>query len=310
MKKNKHISITQFKDFRWYNITKNTKKEIAFLKKTFDFREINLDNCLPPLQRPKIFKYPDYIFMILLYPYYDRKTREIKISEIDFFISHHFLVIVHDNKLPPLINLEKKYNHKDSINSTDTGISPFMLLYEILENLLQYCPPMLNHIGLDIDEVEEQIFKEFGEENVREILLVKRNIINFRKAMQAHRSVLYKLQEYITIFSENKNIELFYEDLIEQTMDIWETLNNYKETIIALYTSNESLVSLRLSEIMKMLTIISVLTFPLTLFVALFSTNLSGTPFVHHPFGFWIVVGLLFIGGSIMLYTFKSRRWF
>lgn len=309
MKKNKNISVTQFKKFKWYNITSTTRKETNFLKKEFNFRDINLENCLPPLQRPKILRYPDYIFMILLFPYYDRKTKEIKISEVDFFISHKYIVMVHDNKLPPLIELDKKYNGSDYTNNAEFNQNPAIMLYEVIESLLSYCFPMLNHVGLDIDDVEEKIFNEFGESNVKDILLVKRNIINFRKAMQAHRTVMSKLQNYIKFFTNDENIGLYFEDSIEQTKDIWDLLENYKSTIEALYSSNESLVSLRLSEIMKMLTIISVLTFPLTLFVALFSTNLTGTPFADHPFGFWIIVGLILIGAFTMLYAFKSQRW-
>lgn len=306
MKKNKHITINSLKKFEWHHITKNSKKEIAYLEKNFNFRQENLDDCLPPLQRPKILQYPEYIFMVLLFPYYDRRSREIKISEVDFFISKDSLVLVHDNKLQPLLDLQKKYSSKKA----QKNITVTDFLYEVIESLLQYCFPMLNHVGLDIDDVEDRIFHDFGEENVRDILLVKHNIINFRKAMQAHRTVIAKLKSYIQQISNNKNTQALYENLYEQTKDIWDMLDNFKETIVALYNSNESLVSLRLSEIMKMLTIISVLTFPLTLFVALFSTNLAGTPFADHPFGFWIVVGLIIMGGSFMLYTFKSQRWF
>jgi len=308
MKQNKHIQTLKFKKCTWHNITRTTKKEMSFLQENFGFAAENIENCLPPLQRPKIIKYPNYIFMILLFPYYDRKRREIKISEIDFFISHNQLITVHDKKLAPMIALFKKYSQLGS--SKNFGVNTVELVHEIIADLLNYCFPMLNHLGLEVDTVEEHIFDEQGEENVREILVVKRNIINFRKSMQAHKNVLKKLSAYLTFFSNNENIMLFFENLIEQTRDIWDLLENYKETIDALYNSNESLVSLRLSEIMKMLTIISVVTFPLTLFVALFSTNLLGTPFANHPFGFWIVVSLIFAGGIFMLYAFKSKRWF
>ena len=91
---------------------------------------------------------------------------------------------------------------------------------------------------------------------------------------------------FSTAFFDTEHLKLYFENIIEKTKDIWDLLENYYETINAVYNSNESLVSLRLSEIMKMLTIISVLTFPLTLFATFFSTDTQGNPLAAHPHGF------------------------
>jgi len=308
MPKNKNIEITNFKNFRWYNIKDIKPKDIKFLKENFSFNKINIDNCLPPLQRPKILKYPEYIFMILLFPYYDKKSREIKITEVDFFISTSYIVTVHQNLLEPLAEISKKYRDPNAA-AADFGANPVNLLYDILDSLLGYCFPILNHVGIDIDNIEEKIFSNPQRENIKDILLIKRNIVNFRKAMQAHKNVIRKLIGHSPAFFETRKLATYFENLVEQTKDIWDLLENYKDTIDALHNSNESLVSFRLSEIMKTLTIFSVIVFPLTLFAAVFSMNVQGTPFVDHPLGFWIVMIMMFLGTVGMLVFFKLKKW-
>lgn len=308
--KNKNIQIVDFKDFRWYNISKNSKKEIKFLKDHFRFNDADLNACLPPLQRPKSIKYPDYIFMILLFPYYDKKTKAISVTEIDFFISTNYFITVHDNTLEPLKKFTKDYTDNDFVTGKGFGMMPLHLLYELLDNLFEFCFPMLTHIGQDIDKIEEKIFSDFSRNTIKEILLIKRNIVSFRKALQAHKSVLRKMMVYSQNFFDTRNLEIYFENLTEKTKDIWDLLENYFETINAVYSTNESLVTFRLSEIMKMLTIISVFTFPLTLIATTFATDTLGSPLEHHPYGFWIIVGIMLIVAGIMYLFFKRKNWF
>ncbi len=301
----KIIYISEFKHFKFYNITRNTRKEVKFLKKHFDFQEQDIESILPPIKRPKIIKNSNYIFLTLLFPYYNRQKKEVRISEVDFFIKENLLILVHENKIDFLQNLKNLYFEDEK----QRDLNSFEFLYELLEQLMQYCFPMLTHIGQDIDELEEHIFDESRQITIKEILLLKRNIINFRRAMQTHKNILKKLLQYTEHLLSKKNLHIS-QNIIELTRDIWDLLDNYTETIFALHGTNESMINLRLNQIMKMLTIISVITFPLTLLAALFSTNLQGTPFVNQPFGFWILVFIMLNIIIIMLLIFKMKKWF
>lgn len=87
--------------FSWINVTKNGEKEVEYLRKKFGFHEIDLKDCLPPLQRPKLVVRKNYLFMILLFPVFDRKTRVLHASEVDFFITPKTLLTVSSNELAP-----------------------------------------------------------------------------------------------------------------------------------------------------------------------------------------------------------------
>lgn len=88
----------------WINVTRVGHDEIKYLEETFKFHPLHLADCLSPMQRPKLDAKHNYLFMVLLFPIYRRKTREIIPAEVDFFIGPNYLVTVHNNELSSLIN--------------------------------------------------------------------------------------------------------------------------------------------------------------------------------------------------------------
>ncbi|MFH1610550.1 MAG: magnesium transporter CorA family protein [Patescibacteria group bacterium] len=293
--------------FRWINIDKQGKKQVNWLRDNFKFDEVDLKDCLPPNQRPKVADYPNYVFMILQFPVYNQETGEVNASEIDFFISKDFLIVVHTEKLPTinqLFNKEKRQKHNSGNMSS--------VLYMVLHDLLHYCFPMLNHISQDIDSIESHIFKfdTKSVDTIREILRIKRNIVDFRKIMQAHKSIIQKLIRHSEEYLTTQKIEAYYSNLVSHTKDIWEFLENYKDTIDALHETHESLNSSRLNQIIKTLTIFSVIVFPLTLLAAIFGMNtMNSMPFVNSSHDFWYIVGIMLLGVTGMIFYFKHKKW-
>jgi len=169
------------KKFTWIDVSQCEYEEMQYLKKTFDFRSAHINDCLSKIQRPKLDLENKYIFMVLLFPVYDRKTRKIKSSEVDFFIGPDYLITIHRSEINPLMNFfnsckvnlaeqEKYLTEKSSV-----------LLYEILRNLFDYCVPILDALNSNISSIEENVFKGYEKKMVREILIAKTNIVNFRK---------------------------------------------------------------------------------------------------------------------------------
>jgi len=301
---NKNIKQIKFNSgLRWINITKQGKPEIEWLRKNFKFDELALKDCFPPNQRPKVNEYENYIFMILQFPVYNNKTGETESSEIEFFISENYLITVHINTIAPI---SKLFDEKIKANSIGE------LLYIMMSELLHYCFPMLNHISQDIDAIESHIFK-IGYNNIntiKEILRIKRNIVDFRKVMQAHKSIIKKLIRTSNKFLTTQKVEAYYGNLVNHTKDIWEFLENYKDTIDAMHETYESLSSNRLNQIIKTLTIFSVIVFPLTLLAAIFGMNtMNSMPFVKSPYDFWYIVGIMLVGVLCMIFYFRHKKW-
>ena len=294
---------------KWVNIINAGKNGINFLRKNYNFNLTHLKSAAASVsfQRPQIFKDPDYLFLILHFPVL--KDDKIIAGEIDFFIGHGFLISITKNNLKDFIkffDLGKK--SPDSLVSFSLESSA-ILLYEILEHLLNGCYNILDDISIDLNEIEELIFSGKQKEAVTRILTSRRNVINIRKIMQNHKNILKQLMGMESSLVERQIIKRYYADLVEHTKRIWETLDNQKEMIEVLYNTNESLLNNRMTNIMKTLTIFSVIVFPLSLTAEIFGMNTEYMPFVGHPFGFWIIIILMSCASLLMLLIFERKKW-
>ncbi|MFA5051718.1 MAG: magnesium transporter CorA family protein [Patescibacteria group bacterium] len=310
------IQELQGKHMRWINLT-NVRQisdpEITYLKKNFHFHPLNLKDCLMNGQRPKIDVYDDYLFLVMLFPLYNRSTGEILSAEIDFFVSRDYLIMVHDNKLEPIVRL---FNHmkktgRDQERDTFLNRNVILVIHDLLNMLLQHCVPMLDNISLDIHQSEKKIFRGKEKEMVGAILAARRNIVNFRRIMQAHKNILKKLSHAnraLSLYPAEK-ADIYFNNLIDRSKEIWDALDSFKESIEALYDTNESLISFNLNQIMKLFTSLSVVIFILTLVATVFAAKLPNTPLVHNTGGFWWLILIEIIVASAVIVVFKKRRW-
>jgi len=299
------------KNLRWINIVRPGQGEIDFLRNNFPFHPLDLEDCLICGQRPKIQKYPRYIFLVLLFPVYNRQTREIEPSEIDFFVGEDYFITLHDDKLKPLKEILKQCQTEEKAKNEIFSQGSSFLLYYLINKLLCYCYPMLDHLSIDVHAIEKQIFSGSEKKMVSEILIIRRNITDFRQIMQAHKNTLKKLSEVMKQngFSENQKLAIYYVDLIELTKEIWDHLESFKESIEALQQTNESLISNRLNDIMKTFTTISVIIFIMTLVAGIFSINARGTPFMHQGWSFWFILAIIMLVAVMAWQFFKKKKF-
>ncbi len=299
-------------DLSWTNITNAQQKEINYLKRKFKFNELDLNDSYAKKysQRPKLNIRNDYCFLIIQFPVYRKKNRAIKAEEINFFISKENVITIHRNNLPPLVEFFNFCNSDSFYRQQYLSETNASLIYEIIIRLQEYSYPLLDRLSLDILNIEQNIFAGHERKMVNEILSVKRNILEFRKIMKAHKNVIKKLsQEKIKFFPAGK-LKIYYQDLIEHSKNIWEILENHKETIEALENTNTTMVSFKLNNIMRVLTIFSVIVFPLTLLAAIFGMNtINGMPFMDNPYGFWIIITIMLIATLTMFLFFRRKNW-
>jgi magnesium transporter len=300
--------------FRWINITGATADdtpELRYLREHYPyFNALNLKDCIGTGQRPKLERYDRYAFMVLLFPIYNRQTREIESSEIDFFIGKDFLITVHDSKRHII---QEQFEALKAHVKTGKGeeLNLLLTLATLVNQLLNSCFPMLDHISMDLHAIERLIFRGKERSMVQEILITRRNIVDFRKIMQAHKNTIKKLGY------TNRSLHLapieqaneVLENAIESSKEIWDNLEAFREAVEALQETNESLISFRLNDIMKTYTTISVVIFTLTLVTTIFAARLPHTPLVNTEFGFYAMLAVLAVLASGAVGIFKWKRW-
>ena len=142
-----------------------------------------------------------------------------------------------------------------------------------------------------------------------EILHTKRNIVDLRRTMQAHKNIIKKLMGTHTKFFMHDKTNVYFTNILDRTKDIWDLLETLKENINTFQETNESLISYRLNDIMKTLTIISVIMIPATLVASIFGMNIKTMPFTDNPIGFYYVITIILTMILLFIGYFRKKDW-
>ena len=260
-------------------------------------------------QRPKVDDYVDdgYLFGVLHFPAYDKNIQRLNAGELDFFIGPDYLVTISNVELLPVTRLFNRVQDDDRLRDQLFTKGSGRLLYEILDDLFDYCFPILDKIAYKLDSIEDDIEDRRSEEIVTDISKVKQEIISYRKIVKPQRPALRLLERHIERFLPEE-LELYFDDLVDASESIWDLLDTYKEVVEALESTNESVISHRQNDVLRVLTIFSVILLPLTLISGIFGMNV-GFPGEGSHAAFWAIVGLM-IGTIVsMVAFFKFKRW-
>jgi magnesium transporter len=296
---------------RWVNIEHPSPLECGWLEDHFGFHALDLEDVLSRNQRPKIDEYPEYLFIVLHFPVFDRTVGRLNAGELDIFVGPDYLVTIPNQSLQPVAYLFERCRQKEGFRDQLFANGSGFLLYKVVDDSFDYCFPMLRKIGNKLDALEEEIFSGRSEEVVRDIFNVKQEIINFRKIIRPQRPVLRDLertkQRFLAV-REGEDLEIYFDDIVDAHERIWDMLENDKEVVQGLEETNESVISHRVNDILRVLTVISVILLPLTLVASIFGMNVR-VPGQNEIGAFWIVVGVMAVMLVGLLALFRRRGW-
>jgi magnesium transporter len=291
----------------WIHLDAPTLEEAQQLADRYGWHPLDLEDVLSRRQRPKVDEYPDYLFGVLHFPVYDKAIQRLNAAELDLFVGNGWLVTLPAVELLPVTRLfdrcEEDGELRDQLFAKGSGY----LLYHILDDLFDYCFPILDKIGHKLDSVEDDLFEKRAEEVVRDLSNVKQEIISYRKIIKPERSTLRLLERQIERFLP-EDLELYFDDIVDASERIWDLLDNYKEVVEALEDTNESVISHRQNDVLRVLTVVTVILMPLTLITGIFGMN------VHFPgfetgAAFWAIVGFMLGLGAGLTAFFRLKRW-
>jgi magnesium transporter len=293
----------------WIHLESLDPETVNELRARFGWHPLDVEDVLSKRQRPKIDDYVDegYLFAILHFPAYDKAIQRLNAAELDVFLGPDYLVTMPNVQLLPVTRLFNRCQEDEHLRARLFEKGSGRLLYEVLDDLFDYCFPILDKIAYKLDSIEDDIEDRRSEEIVTDISKVKQEIISYRKIVKPQRPALRLLERHIERFLP-ENLELYFDDLVDASERIWDLLDNYKEIVEALEDTNESVISHRQNDILRILTIFSVVLLPLTLISGIFGMNVA-FPGEHTREAFWIIVGLMVGVISSMVAYFKYKRW-
>jgi magnesium transporter len=151
------------------------------------------------------------------------------------------------------------------------------------------------------------MFEGRSEEVVRDISNVKQEIISYRKIIKPERATLRVLDRYTSRYLPEV-LEDYFDDIVDAAERIWDLLDNFKEVVEGLEDTNESVISHRQNDVLRVLTVFSVLLLPLTLIASVFGMNVDFPGFGTAE-AFWLIIGAMLATILGLAVFFRFKRW-
>ena len=291
----------------WVNVVAPDVATAQEVATRFGWHPLDVEDVLSKRQRPKVDEYDDYRFVVLHFPVYDKAIGRLNAAELDVFIGPSYLVTLPNVELLPVTRLFARSSEDEELRDNLFSKGSGYLLYHVLDDLFDYCFPILDKIAHKLDAIEDDIDEGAFEEVVRDISKAKQEIISYRKIVKPQRPALRVLEGHVRRFLAEE-LELYFDDLVDASERIWDLLDNYKEVVEALEATNESAISHRQNDVLRLLTIISVTMLPLTVITGLFGMNVLFPGEGSHE-AFWAILAAL-IGVLVgMIGFFRYKRW-
>ncbi|MGB3904951.1 MAG: magnesium/cobalt transporter CorA [Anaerolineae bacterium] len=293
----------------WTDIRSPTAQDIEDLREQFPFfHPLDLEDLLSKTEGPKIDEYENYLFTVMHFPVFKKATRRLGRGEVDIFVGRGFLVTASDGELKPLVEDFDEAEKDEGIRRQLMGRGSYYLLYLLIDDLVDYCFPILDKVNHNIEGIEQTIFDGNAKEIVREISIVRRNLINYRRTIKPQMRVIASLGRKDWEFLRG-DLDVYWGDVSDHIVQIWERLEDLWEVIEGLNRTLESLTSHRLNEVMKILTIFSVIMLPLSVISGIYGMNIRQLPLASHPMSFIAIIAVMAAIVVGMLAYFKREGW-
>ncbi|HEV7771855.1 MAG TPA: magnesium/cobalt transporter CorA [Conexibacter sp.] len=301
------VEVIEALDVRWVNIEHPRHSHRAWLEERYDFHALDYEDVFSRNQRPKIDEYDDYLFIVLYFPRFDKHVGRLNAAELDLFVGPDFLVTLPNQPLQPVEYLFERCRSNDELREQWFSKGSGYLLYKIVDACVDASFPMLAKMGNKLERIEDEIFEGRSKEVVRDISNVKQEIINFRKIVRPQRAVFTDLERTKQRYLAD-DLDVYFDDINDASERVWQMLETYKETVEALEATNESVLSHQLNDVLRVLTVLSVVFLPLTLIASIFGMNVH-VPGEEQTIPFVVIIAFMVVLGAGMIAFFKRRHW-
>jgi magnesium transporter len=293
----------------WTNIVKPDQADVDQLQAHYPhFHLLNLRDCLTEREFPKLDHHDDYLFLVVHLPRWDAEERISRPSEVDIFISKDILVTSHSGRLKPLNELFANAQNDEVIREKLMGQGASHLLYDVLHTLITYCYPILNKVHQNIRHVEEHLFHAETQHILQDIAIVRRDVIALRHILRPQLDLMHHLEKGNWPFI-HEDLNLYWSNLGDHLAQLKGMLDESMEVVNGLSDTIDTLASHRIDGVVRVLTLITVLTAPLTLLATIFGINVELLPPAYHPYLFLTINGIGIALTLLLVLYLHRQKW-
>lgn len=293
----------------WVDLEHPTEEEVRSVAREFSISEHLERELYSPTPLPIAVSELDLAFLVLHFPAHGTTDGEIHDQELDFVVGDRFIITVRYEVIAPLHHLKKLFEAQELV-ATESAITTDMLLELLFVHLYNAVRDHTSHIAERASRIERDMFNGLERETVRSISNVSREFLHIEAALA---NQVDPLNRFLKAIQDRKASSPSFteqcERILAERTHLARLIATYRSVATELRETNASLLELRQNEIMKTLTVITFVVLPLELITFIFSMHALGTPLEQNPNAFWIILGIMFIIGIIMITFLFRKRW-
>jgi len=290
----------------WINIDGVHKLDaIEKVGKYLKVHPLVLEDIMHTGQRPKMEDFDDYLFVVLKMLQYDDETKETKTEQVSLILSTNCVVSFQENE-GDVFDIIRDRIRTDRGRTRKMGAD--YLAYSLIDAIVDNYFLVLEKIGEQIEDIEEDLIKNPTPAVLHTIHRLKRELIYLRKSVWPLREVISRLERWESPLID-KGIEIYLRDVYDHTIQVIDSLETFRDMLSGMLDIYLSSVSNRMNEVMKVLTIIATIFIPLTLITGIYGMNFRYMPELNSPWGYPIVYVAMLVVSGIMLMYFRRKKW-
>ena len=272
----------------------------------FELDHLILADVMNTHARPKIQEYDNCIYISFKMLQYDEKRNYISSENIVIIIKEHILLLFQE-KLGDVFDpvRDRMRKNKKRLRSSRTDYLAFALMDIVFDNYNF----IISQIGEKIESLEIYLLNNAKESALKEINNFKKEIIYLNKSIKPCREVVIELLKLDSELLEDK-VYVNFEDLKNNVNQAIESLESYREILSDQLQVYHTTISSKLNDIIKFLTVFSVIFIPLTFIAGVYGTNFDYLPELHFKYGYFIMLGVMLLIAVSMIVYFKKKKWF
>ncbi|MES2470668.1 MAG: CorA family divalent cation transporter [Patescibacteria group bacterium] len=307
------IQTYKYNHLTWVDIQSPTSDDIATILRDYKLHPLVAEEILSPSSKAKIERYDEYLYAVLHFPVRVRSSEEnsftVEEKEIDFIIGKSYVISVTYSTVEPLQNFAKVFEVNsivDKAGTRDINRHAGFIFYYMLKRLYGSVNNDLQAIEKSLYVGEKKIF--LGEERymVRFLSEINRELIDIKHGLRGHRDVLSYFSQ-MHLFGDD--FGYYSTDLQTEYQKAHEFTVSNRDLLSELRDTNDSLLTTKQNETMKVFTIMAFVTFPLTLIIDILTVPSDHNPIMGLRFDFEIILGIMILATLAMFWYFKHKKW-
>lgn len=291
-------------EYFWLDLTDPSEAEAEAVGELFSFHPLALEDMRKRGQRPKLDDFGDYMFLVY-YGVGEGDGEEIELEEVHAFLSGGYIVTSHARPCPVLHEARERL-------SAQTPRSEQFVIYRVIDGLTDTFFPVLERLDERMEELDTEIFERTEPGQLEEITALRRKLVELRRVVTPQRDLLARgIDDILEIPGLEADSRNYFRDVYDHAIRISDQIDSYRDLLAGSRDAYLSVVSNRLNQITKQLTVVATVFLPLSFVVGFFGQNFRWLVVnIDSATSFWVLgIGSLVLSVGVLLAWFRRASY-